>query len=199
MNSNLLKKKRKELGLTQKQLSELTGISVNTIYNYETDKVEPIKKNLEILSQFFNISEMDLALKNYYNDNKKIDFQGIEDKLEIELTDLIASEIYRDINLKKEDIDYILERTFSIIKIMLNYDTIIYSSAIKKVVFHKVLEDKEYIKTCDLNLFISTIKNLLSIINNQIFDKRIEPAKYYYKILKNEYEILNNKEGGSDE
>ena len=35
MNIELMKKKRKELGLTQNELAEKCGISKNTIYNYK--------------------------------------------------------------------------------------------------------------------------------------------------------------------
>lgn len=47
--------------LTQKQLSESTGIRLQTISDYCTDKFKSIsKKNLNILCQFFNCKIQDL-------------------------------------------------------------------------------------------------------------------------------------------
>lgn len=38
MNDLDIKKRRKELGYTQKELAEILGVSENTVYNYEKGK-----------------------------------------------------------------------------------------------------------------------------------------------------------------
>lgn len=52
--SNKLKAFRKEKGLTQKELSDLTGISVHTINSYESGRRKPNYNSLGILEEFFN-------------------------------------------------------------------------------------------------------------------------------------------------
>lgn len=51
-----LKALRIERGLTQKQLSEETGIGYGTIVNYENHQREPNSKNMACLEEYFNVS-----------------------------------------------------------------------------------------------------------------------------------------------
>lgn len=51
-----LKALRVERGLTQKQLSEVTGIGYGTIVNYENRQREPNSKNMACLEEYFNVS-----------------------------------------------------------------------------------------------------------------------------------------------
>ncbi len=60
MNIELMKNRRKELGLTQQQLADLCGLSKNTIYNYENGKFEPTTENLEIISKKLKIDITEL-------------------------------------------------------------------------------------------------------------------------------------------
>lgn len=59
-NSQLIEnpflKKRKELGLTAKELSKITNISMNQIYRYERDQVKPSKLVLERLKSGLGIA-----------------------------------------------------------------------------------------------------------------------------------------------
>lgn len=48
-----LRDERKKLGFNLRQLSELTGVSLYTIDNYECGR-KPAKKNYNKLAQFFN-------------------------------------------------------------------------------------------------------------------------------------------------
>lgn len=60
MNFELMKNKRKELGMTQQELADKCGLSKTTIFNYESGKFEPTKENIKLLSEALNISEADL-------------------------------------------------------------------------------------------------------------------------------------------
>ena len=60
MNIELLKSRRKELGMTQQDLADKCGLSRVSISNYESGKSEPTKESLEILSSILNVSENDL-------------------------------------------------------------------------------------------------------------------------------------------
>jgi transcriptional regulator with XRE-family HTH domain len=51
-----LKKRRKELGLTQNQLSELTGIAQNDISRYESGRMNPTVDNLIQLADVLNVT-----------------------------------------------------------------------------------------------------------------------------------------------
>lgn len=54
--SERLKELRKASRMTQEQLSESVGISINSIKNYESGhRRTPDQKNLELLARFFNV------------------------------------------------------------------------------------------------------------------------------------------------
>lgn len=92
-----LKQLRKEYDLTQKELSEKTGITLRAIRNYETGVREPNSKAMAILEEYFNVSgsflrgesndrNINNMLINKYNDEKtyldafKLIAQGESDK-----------------------------------------------------------------------------------------------------------------------
>lgn len=72
-----LKELRKSKGLSQKQLAEKTGISVHTINSYESGRRDPNTKNLQILQDFFQVSQGfllgDLKLDDFFKDQEVID------------------------------------------------------------------------------------------------------------------------------
>ena len=53
---NIFLQRRKELGLTAKELSEKTNISMNQIYRYEKNKAKPSKPVLERLKRGLGIA-----------------------------------------------------------------------------------------------------------------------------------------------
>lgn len=57
---DLLKKRRKELGLTQSELGRLVGLAGNTITNYEKGQREPNIDTLVKLSKVLNCTVDDL-------------------------------------------------------------------------------------------------------------------------------------------
>lgn len=51
-----IKELRKEKGITQKQLSQLTGLGYNSIIGYENARREPNSKAMAALEKYFNVS-----------------------------------------------------------------------------------------------------------------------------------------------
>lgn len=72
-----LKELRKSKGLSQKQLAAKTGISVHTINSYESGRRDPNTKNLQILQDFFQVSQGfllgDLKSDDFFKDQEVID------------------------------------------------------------------------------------------------------------------------------
>lgn len=72
-----LKELRKSKGLSQKQLAEKTGISVHTINSYESGRRDPNTKNLQVLQDFFQVSQGfllgDLKSDDFFKDQEVID------------------------------------------------------------------------------------------------------------------------------
>jgi transcriptional regulator with XRE-family HTH domain len=72
-----LKELRKSKGLSQKQLAEKTGISVHTINSYESGRRDPNTKNLQILQDFFQVSQGfllgELKSDDFFKDQEVID------------------------------------------------------------------------------------------------------------------------------
>lgn len=60
--NEMLKKLRKEKGLTQKKLANKIYVSRTLITKYETGVVFPTRDNLEKLAEFFGIKAQELAL-----------------------------------------------------------------------------------------------------------------------------------------
>lgn len=72
-----LKELRKSKGLSQKQLAEKTGISVHTINSYESGRRDLNTKNLQILQDFFQVSQGfllgELKSDDFFKDQEVID------------------------------------------------------------------------------------------------------------------------------
>lgn len=69
--SENLKSKRKQLGLTQKELASIVGVSVRTIQNYENKKTIPTSAVMESISIALNISLNRMLGINELNSRKK--------------------------------------------------------------------------------------------------------------------------------
>ena len=54
--SERLKELRKEIGLTQQELADKTGLSIHTINSYESGRREPNSKAMTTLENYFNVS-----------------------------------------------------------------------------------------------------------------------------------------------
>lgn len=203
MNFELMKNKRKELGMTQQDLADKCGLSKTTIFNYESGRFEPTKDNIKKLSAALGISEIDLILSEPFDYietllNGEIDFNDIEMELENSLFEKIVDFLYLDEQIKlleKKEIKLIVDKLLKVVKIILDFDTIIYSEITNNVIFHRenASKNKPCIKHCSFDLFISTFKNVFSIIDNQIFtENKNHTENNYFKILKAENDFLNS-------
>lgn len=100
MIGDKIKERRLELGLTQLQLSELTGIKKNTISNYENNVSSPSEENIfkimealkcdaNYLFEWFEKEELILSLneKTFVNKYRNLDDYGkeaVENILDVE-------------------------------------------------------------------------------------------------------------------
>lgn len=80
--SENLKSKRKQLGLTQKELAEIVGITPKTIQNYEKKKTIPTSALMEEISTALNVSFEEMIDNSELN-NKIISAEILE-KIDIE-------------------------------------------------------------------------------------------------------------------
>lgn len=79
MNAIEIKEKRKKLGLTQKQLAELLGVSYQTVNGYENGKEIPSTK-IQLLENILNPT-----VENFVNENMVSEYQvktGFDTKIE---------------------------------------------------------------------------------------------------------------------
>lgn len=103
--SENLKNKRKQLGLTQKELAEIVGITPKTIQNYEKKKTIPTPALMEEISIALNVSFEEMIDNSELN-NKVISAEILEkiennSKYEFILEDLnITSKIFDIIDLE---------------------------------------------------------------------------------------------------
>lgn len=206
MNIELLKRKRNELGLSQKELAEKCGLSKNTIYNYENGKSEPTSENLTILAKFFGIKEIDLLLDksnfDISSNNFDITFKVLENNLCKKIEKTLAKK-YKNISTKEIDFETTSEYILSTLK-NITGKNIIYSNRIEKVIFfdnnsaNVPLYNFEIIELYILNL-ISSIENLekinqLSIeINSFINILNLEQIDHKLNIKKEELKETENK------
>ena len=75
--SENLKSKRKQLGLTQKELAEIVGITPKTIQNYEKKKTIPTPALMEAIS-----IALDIGLEQMFDDNESNIKVSLVEKLE---------------------------------------------------------------------------------------------------------------------
>lgn len=224
MNIELMKNRRKELGMTQQELAEKCALSRVSISNYEMGKSEPTKENIEILARVLGISENDLLLEN----NSTLDLSQEKHIKTIELLSNAFSQEIIDFLIKKYknsdlDFEYI---TFLIVSLLntITSKKYIYSYSLKKVIAldyssktYKTFEFSE-IEQYILNIFSLTEnveKTNRTSINSDFFDRllisdnnilnsyseiHLQSKNYLIEKLLDFCSIKeNNKEGGSDE
>lgn len=75
--SENLKKRRLELGLSQKELAKKVGISFRTIQNYENKKTTPTSAVMEAIS-----IALDIGLEQMFDDNESNSKVSLVEKLE---------------------------------------------------------------------------------------------------------------------
>ena len=78
---------RKEKGIKQSELSELTGLSIPTISTSETNKHQPTKKNIDKICEALKVSEDYLYLK-------AIDFAKMDRKVILDFMIMLGNKLY---------------------------------------------------------------------------------------------------------
>lgn len=58
---NILKNKRLELGLTQLQMSEKLGVSLQTVKNMEVGRKFPLFKNIKIVADAYGLTNEEIV------------------------------------------------------------------------------------------------------------------------------------------
>ncbi len=211
MNFELMKNKRKELGMTQQELADKCGLSKTTIFNYESGKFEPTKENIKLLSEALNISEADLLtsdleVEEYFKGTKAlhtiVDMRKnlillIRDKL-IAMgkahLNLIESkdEIKRRTNL----IEKRAEDCLNFLEYLSGYGMIFSKKIDKILVFNRSFNFTKEISCLyfiDKSMFLLLIENIDSLIKNTLKiskNAEITTKKSKYEFMK----ILSSEE-----
>lgn len=89
--SENLKSKRKQLGLTQKELAEIVGITPKTIQNYEKKKTIPTPALMEEISIALNVSFEEMIDDN--ESNIKVSLVKKLEKIDIEKINYLVMNI----------------------------------------------------------------------------------------------------------
>ena len=77
---------RKKIGMTQQELSDKTGISVQSIRKYESDRMVPKSQNLQSISKTLGVSpsDIDSGLKNTLERwNQTIDTESLSKEVDL--------------------------------------------------------------------------------------------------------------------
>lgn len=221
MNTELMKKRRKELKLTQQDLADKCGLSKNTIYNYENGRVDATNENLEKISKVLDLDILDLILEDELCPPADRDFGGVIALMQENLLDFIEIIVSKNLKTKEQDSRYISEKILHLIN-SLSGSTVILSNVIERIIFFNI--DTQKFSMCYFETFESYILNILSISDNLLKNKLGLNALHLTSIFENEYKYLkidkkrkefknnneflkaylkefnqNIKEGGSDE
>ncbi|WP_270838332.1 helix-turn-helix domain-containing protein [Peptacetobacter hiranonis] len=164
MNFELMKKQRKELGMTQQDLANKCGLSKTTIFNYESGKFEPTKENIETLARVLNLSENDLLLED------KINFDFSEEKYK-ETFDFLSSAFTKKISdslekrFKHSNLDF-KDIALNLTNLLnsLTSKQYIFSYTLKKIVAFDPSSDNH--KTFEVSELEQYVLNILSLTEN---------------------------------
>lgn len=180
MNIELLKSRRKELGMTQQDLADKCGLSRVSISNYESGKSEPTKESLEILSSILNVSENDLLLEDKINfdfseEKYKETFEFLSSAFTKKISDSLEKR-FKHSNLNFKDIASNLTNLLN----SLTSKQYIFSYTLKKIVaFDPSSDDHKTFEVSELEQYVLNILSLTenlektnrSSIDNDMFDR----------------------------
>lgn len=223
MNVELMKKRRKELGMTQQDLADRCGLSRVTILNYESGRFEPTTENAEVLSKVLKVSILELLKEPNFEEIQE-NFNDIIRQMKSSLKRNILYSLSRDKsfpNFKKDDPESLIkDKTIdNLIDFISNYLNceIYHSSKFDKLII-KDISNKEMYMLDTINIIL-LVKSFLLSINTFLDTVRIDGTRVYGLdesllfsqekefLKKQEKEIQKkikklleeNKEGGSDE
>lgn len=158
MNFELLKTRRKELGLTQQQLADLCGLSKTTIFNYENEVSEPTTENLNLLSEVLGVDKIELLenstdIEEFYK-HKSID-SAIE-SMEKNLIFLLEDNF--------EFTSWFSENLIVFLSAILGKD-MIFSHVLDKIILYDSDEFSE-MYFIEKDSFLLLIENIFSLVEN---------------------------------
>ena len=108
-----LKRLRKERGLSQHDLADLTGISQRMIGHYETHAIEPPLEKIENIAKALNVRISELLEDNEVSNSDKIDISKFDTRSLKKLQDILSlpfndrADLYRMLNkmLRKNQLE----------------------------------------------------------------------------------------------
>lgn len=158
MNFELMKQRRKELGLTQQQLADLCGLSKTTIFNYENEVSEPTTENLNLLSEVLGVDKIELLensndIEDFYK-HKSID-SAIE-SMEKNLIFLLEDNF--------EFTSWFSENLIVFLSAILGKD-MIFSHVLDKIILYDSNEFSE-MYFIEKDSFLLLIENIFSLVEN---------------------------------
>lgn len=222
MNTELMKNRRKELGMTQQDLADKCGLSRVSISNYESGKAEPTFENIEKIALVLGLSDIDLIFDNKPVESNDDNFLIMIELMQESLINFI--EIIISKNLKSQPLPN-REIAKSIIEMINSFSafTPLYSEVIERIIFVNLADKSFYM--CYIETFENYILNLISLYQNISKNKLVSNLSndFLFSIFEKEYkhleikemvkeyennneflkaylkEFKQNKEGGSDE
>lgn len=147
--------KRKEKGITQEQLADYIGISKASVSKWESGLSYPDVLLLPELATYFNISVDELL--GYSPQLTKEDIKKIYNKLSYEFAVKPFDEVMEQCNKLIKKYYSCFPFLLSMIKLLLNYSTLVKTEVIKKEIFQQCILLSKRIKEESEN--ISDIKN----------------------------------------
>nr|WP_242948253.1 helix-turn-helix transcriptional regulator [Clostridium frigidicarnis] len=147
--------KRKEKGITQKQLADYIGVSKASVSKWESGLSYPDVLLLPELATYFNISVDELL--GYSPQLTREDIKKIYNKLSHEFAVKPFDEVMEQCNKLIKKYYSCFPFLLSMIKLLLNYSTLVKTEVIKKEIFQQCILLSKRIKEESEN--ISDIKN----------------------------------------
>lgn len=188
MNTELMKNKRKELGMTQQDLADRCGLSRVSISNYESGKAEPTMDNIELLSKVLNLDIIELLLSDKTNFLPDQNFGGLIEKMQENLIAFIRNTISKNVKSNDIDLEGVPEEILFLINDFTN-TTAVLSNVIDRVIFFNT--NTQVFSTCHLETFENYILNLFYISNNMIKNTNNLNCMQINTIFENESKVLD--------
>ena len=188
MNTELMKNKRKELGMTQQDLADRCGLSRVSISNYESGKAEPTMDNIELLSKVLNLDIIELLLSDKTNFLPDQNFGGLIEKMQENLIVFIRNTISKNVKSNDIDLEGVPEEILFLINDFTN-TTAVLSNIIDRVIFFNT--NTQVFSTCHLETFENYILNLFYISNNMIKNTNNLNCMQINTIFENESKVLD--------
>lgn len=188
MNTELMKNKRKELGMTQQDLADRCGLSRVSISNYESGKAEPTMDNIELLSKVLNLDIIELLLSDKTNFLPDQNFGGLIEKMQENLIVFIRNTISKNVKSNDIDLEGVPEEILFLINDFTN-TTAVLSNVIDRVIFFNT--NTQVFSTCHLETFENYILNLFYISNNMIKNTNNLNCMQINTIFENESKVLD--------